>query len=130
MTTVIGGRFRTAGKIYYFDPQKLNIKKGQHVIVETARGIEYGTVVIGCREAQQLTGLGLEQLKKPLQTMTSPPIPGLRLIPYRAVGAENGLLLAMRFPAVKVGGRSHPGIVAFAPQSFGEDFQAIVGGVF
>ena len=50
MTTVIGVRFRTAGKIYYFDPQKLNIKKGQHVIVETARGIEYGTVVIGCRE--------------------------------------------------------------------------------
>ena len=50
MTTVIGVRFRTAGKIYYFDPQKLNIKKGPHVIVETARGIEYGTVVIGCRE--------------------------------------------------------------------------------
>ena len=50
MTTGIGVRFRTAGKIYYFDPQKLNIKKGQHVIVETARGIEYGTVVIGCRE--------------------------------------------------------------------------------
>lgn len=87
-------------------------------------------LVIGCREAQQLTGLGLEQLKKPLQTMTSPPFPGLRLIPYRAVGAENGLLLAMRFPAVRVGGRSRPGIVAFAPQSFGEDFQAIVGGVF
>ena len=87
-------------------------------------------LVIGCGEAQRLTGLGLEQLKKPLQTMSSPPLPGLRLIPYRAVGAENGLLLAMRFPAVKVGARSRPGIVAFAPQSFGEDFQAIVGGVF
>ena len=50
MITVIGVRFRTAGKIYFFDPQKLNIRKGQHVIVETARGVEYGTVVVGCKE--------------------------------------------------------------------------------
>lgn len=45
MVKVIGVRFRTAGKIYYFDPGKLDIKKSDHVIVETARGIEYGTVV-------------------------------------------------------------------------------------
>ncbi|MDE6386908.1 MAG: stage 0 sporulation family protein [Lachnospiraceae bacterium] len=45
MTRVIGVRFRTAGKVYYFDPGKLDIKKSDHVIVETARGIEYGTVV-------------------------------------------------------------------------------------
>lgn len=45
MIRVIGVRFRTAGKIYYFDPGKLEIKKNDHVIVETARGIEYGTVV-------------------------------------------------------------------------------------
>lgn len=45
MTRVIGVRFRTAGKVYYFDPGKLDIKKNDHVIVETARGIEYGTVV-------------------------------------------------------------------------------------
>ena len=50
MTKVIGVRFRTAGKIYFFDPLKFNIKKGDHVIVETARGIEYGTVVGGIRE--------------------------------------------------------------------------------
>lgn len=50
MTTVIGVRFRAAGKIYYFDPGKLAIKKGDHVIVETARGIEYGTVVGDVRE--------------------------------------------------------------------------------
>ena len=42
MINVIGVRFRTAGKIYFFDPQKLNIRKGEHVIVETARGVEYG----------------------------------------------------------------------------------------
>ena len=45
MVKVIGVRFRTAGKIYFFDPGKLKIAKNDHVIVETARGIEYGTVV-------------------------------------------------------------------------------------
>lgn len=50
MVKVIGVRFRTAGKIYFFDPGKLKIKKGDHVIVETARGIEYGTVVGNPRE--------------------------------------------------------------------------------
>ncbi|MCR4901237.1 MAG: stage 0 sporulation family protein [Butyrivibrio sp.] len=45
MTTVIGVRFRTAGKIYFFSPGNFDIKKGDHVIVETARGVEYGTVV-------------------------------------------------------------------------------------
>ena len=47
MTKVIGVRFRTAGKIYYFSPGKFEIKQGDHVIVETARGVEYGKVVIG-----------------------------------------------------------------------------------
>ena len=42
---VIGVRFRTAGKVYYFDPGKLAVRHGSHVIVETARGVEYGTVV-------------------------------------------------------------------------------------
>lgn len=50
MITIIGVRFRTAGKIYYFDPAGLTIKTGEHVIVETARGIEYGYVVLGNRE--------------------------------------------------------------------------------
>lgn len=52
MTKVIGVRFRTAGKIYFFDPGKLDIKKNSHVIVETARGIEYGTVVGEPREVE------------------------------------------------------------------------------
>ena len=50
--TVIGVRFRTAGKIYYFDPAGRDIKTGDHVIVETARGIEYGYVVLGNREVE------------------------------------------------------------------------------
>ncbi len=45
LLTVIGVRFRTAGKIYYFDPDGQEISKDDHVIVETARGLEYGTVV-------------------------------------------------------------------------------------
>ncbi len=45
MEKVIGVRFRTAGKVYFFDPGDFEIKKNDHVIVETARGIEYGTVV-------------------------------------------------------------------------------------
>lgn len=50
MIKVIGVRFRTAGKIYFFDPGKFDIEKTDHVIVETARGMEYGTVVGGIKE--------------------------------------------------------------------------------
>lgn len=50
MTKVIGVRFRKAGKVYFFDPSNMSIKAGDHVIVETARGIEYGIVVLGGRE--------------------------------------------------------------------------------
>ena len=46
MTRVIGVRFRNVGKIYYFSPKNLEIKSGDHVIVETARGVEYGNVVL------------------------------------------------------------------------------------
>lgn len=52
MKKVIGVRFRTAGKVYYFDPLDLQIKKGDHVIVETARGVEYGTVVGDPKEVE------------------------------------------------------------------------------
>lgn len=47
MKTIIGVRFRQAGKIYYFDPgRNMDIKRDTHVIVETAKGVEYGTVVL------------------------------------------------------------------------------------
>ena len=52
MVKVIGVRFRTAGKIYFFDPLKFDVKRGDHVIVETARGIEYGTVVGDPKEVE------------------------------------------------------------------------------
>ncbi len=50
MVKIIGVRFRNAGKVYYFDPKGYKIKAGDHVIVETARGVEYGTVIGGIRE--------------------------------------------------------------------------------
>lgn len=52
MIKVIGVRFRTAGKIYFFDPIKFPVKKDDHVIVETARGVEYGTVVCDPKEVE------------------------------------------------------------------------------
>ena len=52
MTKVIGVRFRSAGKVYYFAPGKLKIAQGDHVIVETARGVEYGYVVLGEKEVE------------------------------------------------------------------------------
>ncbi|MCH5267570.1 MAG: stage 0 sporulation family protein [Lachnospiraceae bacterium] len=50
MIQIIGVKFRKPGKVYYFDPIGLTIEKGNHVIVETARGVEYGTVVLGPKE--------------------------------------------------------------------------------
>ena len=49
MPTVVGIRFKKACKIYYFDPAESGVAKGDHAIVETARGVEYGEVVIGPR---------------------------------------------------------------------------------
>jgi len=53
MVTVVGVRFKRAGKIYYFDPGDIEIKLGDHVIVETARGIEYGDVAIAPRQVPE-----------------------------------------------------------------------------
>lgn len=53
MINVVGVRFRTAGKIYYFDPLDFRIQSNQHVIVETARGVEFGTVVIAKKAVEK-----------------------------------------------------------------------------
>lgn len=53
MIKVIGVRFRTAGKVYFFDPLTYDIKRGDHVIVETARGVEFGTVVGDPKEVEE-----------------------------------------------------------------------------
>ena len=53
MPTVVGIRFKKAGKIYYFDPEKTGVQKDDFAIVETARGMEYGEVVAGVREVDE-----------------------------------------------------------------------------
>ncbi len=63
MTRVIGVRFRQAGKIYFFSPGKLHIKKGDKVIVETARGVEFGRVVSAPREVPD------EEIMQPLKSV-------------------------------------------------------------
>ena len=50
MAKVVGVRFRNVGKIYYFNPKSYKVKPGDHVIVETARGVEYGKVVLAPKE--------------------------------------------------------------------------------
>ena len=53
MIKIVGVRFRKAGKIYYFDPAGMEMETGTHVIVETARGIEFGTVMIPPKEMEE-----------------------------------------------------------------------------
>ena len=50
MAKVVGVRFRNVGKIYYFNPKNYKVKPGDHVIVETARGVEYGKVVLAPKD--------------------------------------------------------------------------------
>lgn len=63
MTKVIGVRFRTAGKIYFFAPGAFEVKQGDNVIVETARGVEFGRVVSGPKEVKE------EEVIQPLKTV-------------------------------------------------------------
>ena len=63
MVKVIGVRFRNAGKVYYFAPGDLKIEQGDHVVVETARGVEYGYVVLGIKEVED------ERIVQPLKSV-------------------------------------------------------------
>lgn len=61
MTKVVGVKFRNTGKTYFFDPQELSIVQGDYVIVETARGIEFGKVYLG------VTDMKNEDISRPLK---------------------------------------------------------------
>lgn len=63
MTKVVGVRFRSAGKIYYFDPANFEMEAGTHVIVETARGVEMGTVIFAPKEVED------DAVVQPLKTV-------------------------------------------------------------
>lgn len=85
-------------------------------------------LVVGAEIASLFTGLTQQQLQSPLENITK--IPGLRLIPYRTVGQEQGMLLALRFPEVKIGNWRGSSLVAFAPQKLSRagKYQALTGG--
>lgn len=85
-------------------------------------------LVVGPETAWELAGLTAQQLVDPLDTMTR--VPGLRLIPYRAVGQPSGMLLGMRMDSVKLDGKPQELIVAFAPELARRDgFEALAGGI-
>ncbi len=83
--------------------------------------------IIGAEAAEKLTGLSCDQLRTPLETMAKRPIPGLRLIPYHAVGG-GGMLLALRLEDVRVDGKTQPAVVAFSGENIGNGgiYQALV----
>lgn len=83
-------------------------------------------LVIGAQAAQALTGLSREQLRTPVDSVGT--IPGLRLVPYSTVGEKNGLMLALKFPNVKIGKWKGSSLVAFAPEGLGEEYDALTGG--
>lgn len=87
-------------------------------------------LVVSGDVAQKLMGLTASQLRSPLETLTKRPVPGLRLIPYRAVGQSGSVLLAIRLEDVKIGTRKQSTIVAFAPEGLGKGsmYQALTGG--
>lgn len=87
-------------------------------------------LVVSGEVGQRLTGLTMEQIRHPLETLAQRPIPGLRLIPYRAVGQSGGFLLGLRVEKVKVGQRVTNAVVAFAAEGLGkgEMYQALTGG--
>ena len=85
-------------------------------------------VVIGADAAQKLTGLPMQALSSPTETLLNQP--GFRLIPYHAVGQPAGMLLAKRYTDVRIGNRRGPVLIAFAPEiiSRAGAYQALTGG--
>jgi len=86
-------------------------------------------LVVGPEVARRLVGLTKQQLAAPVETLEKRTLPGLRLIPYAAVGSQ-GLLLALRLTDVQIDGRRGGMVVAFAPTGLDgkEGFQALTGG--
>ena len=63
MIKIVGVRFRTAGKVYYFGPKNLELKLGDHVVVETARGVELGMVAVEPKDVPD------DEVVQPLKTV-------------------------------------------------------------
>ena len=87
-------------------------------------------LVAGADVCMKLLGLSEHQIKHPVETLSSGTIPGLRLIPYHAVGQSGSMLLAVRFAEARIGNRTAQPLVAFAPEQIarGEMYQMLTGG--
>lgn len=89
-------------------------------------------LILGAKQAKELTGLSATQLRDPVETMLKKAVPGLRLIPYRTVNQPGGMLLAIRCDQVKIGGDQGGKLVALAPEDFPVQggYQALTGGSY
>ena len=84
--------------------------------------VEYGV-------AEKLLPISRGELSRPIETMAMGKLPGIRLIPYSAVGQTAGMLLAVRPDSVQICGKNMEYVVAFAPQTLGcGQYQALAGG--
>ena len=85
-------------------------------------------LVVSAEIAEKLTGLSREQLRHPVEVMSSGAIPGLRLVPYRTIGQNSGMMLALQFHDVRIGKWRGNSLVAFAPGDLDGEYQALAGG--
>ena len=87
-------------------------------------------LVAGAEVGMKLLGLSQDQIAHPVETMASGVLPGLRLIPYHAVGQAGSMLPAIRFYKARIGSQSAQPLVAFAPDRIarGEMYQMLTGG--
>lgn len=87
-------------------------------------------LIVGPQIAGQLVGLSPQQLRQSVETVAAGVVPGLRLVPYRAVGQENGMLAAIRLQNVRIGTWRGSTLVAFAPCGLDAEgtYQALTGG--
>lgn len=127
----IGGREYVPLKLTYGDKtvSLIALRDTGNTLQDPVTGEQ--VLVISAEAANHLTGLTQKQLMHPLEALTRRPIPGLRLIPYHAVGQGEGMLLAKRFDQVTIGDRTQSALVAFAPEGLGRGdvYQALTGGV-
>ncbi len=126
----VGGREYVPLKITYGDrtASLLALKDTGNTLRDPVTGEQ--VLIISPEAAGCLTGLTVQQLQHPMETLALQPLPGLRLIPYRSVGNGAGFLLAKRFSDVTVGERRQSALVAFAGEGLGNgtSHQALMGG--
>ena len=126
----VGGREYVPLKITYGDrtASLLALKDTGNTLRDPVTGEQ--VLIISPEAAGCLTGLTVQQLQHPMETLALQPLPGLRLIPYRSVGNGGGFLLAKRFSDVIVGERRQSALVAFAGEGLGNgtSHQALLGG--